>query len=88
MNFLDCLKKNIEKEGYYYNQSTKKFEKCLDGCKKCINLDECLACNIESGFFSIKVNDNLSEKTQSKINCVKKCPEFYVKNNEINSCIN
>jgi len=81
------LKKNVGKEGYYIDQLAKKFKKCPEGCKKCVSLEECLECDFDSGYFSLKIKEDFSSKNNSKLDCVKKCPDSFVKSNEKKTCI-
>jgi len=80
------LKKNTEKEGYYSDELTKKFTKCSEGCKKCDKIEDCLICDYDSGYFSLKSQEESSSNNSNKTKCVKDCTDSYIKNIEKKTC--
>jgi len=88
--FLTELEKNKNTcfdniEGYYLDQANAIFRKCSQGCKKCLDSNNCIICDNDSGYLSMQQN-NISNRTETT--CAKECPNFYVKKNDNKSCIN
>ena len=69
-----CIKKESEYNGFFLNEKTNYFEKCMNNCIKCLNENICIRCN---NSFYLYNNE-----------CYKKCPEgIKVNNLNIPICI-